>query len=85
MCQAVLPRVVLACTGYAIMLAYVMFALLRWRSAESQAIVGLVGVLAVGLSTLAAFGLTSLLGVAFNASSTQVGVLLWYGCVCELT
>lgn len=82
MCQAVLPHVVLACTGYAIMLAYVMFALLRWRSAESQAIVGLVGVLAVGLSTLAAFGLTSLLGVAFNASSTQVGVLLWYGCGC---
>ena len=65
---------------YAIMVLYVLSALSQWKSSESQALLGLLGLALVVAATLAAFGFTSALGVAFNASSTQVrcGYGLWW-------
>ena len=41
---------------------------------ESQATVGLTGVLLVVLSAAAGLGICSVIGVRFNAATTQVGV-----------
>lgn len=46
--------------------------MLRWDCAKSQGAVGLAGVLLVALSVAAGLGLCSLLGLSFNAATTQV-------------
>lgn len=46
--------------------------MLRWDCAKSQGAVGLAGVLLVTLSVAAGLGLCSLLGITFNAATTQV-------------
>lgn len=46
--------------------------MLRWDCSKSQGAVGLAGVLLVALSVAAGLGLCSLLGLSFNAATTQV-------------
>uniref|UniRef100_A0A8C7I2B3 Patched 2 n=1 Tax=Oncorhynchus kisutch TaxID=8019 RepID=A0A8C7I2B3_ONCKI len=58
--------------GYLLMLAYACVTMLRWDCAKSQGAVGLAGVLLVALSVAAGLGLCSLLGLSFNAVTTQV-------------
>ncbi|GCB64590.1 protein patched homolog 1 isoform X1 [Scyliorhinus torazame] len=58
--------------GYLLMLAYACLTMLRWDSAKSQGAVGLAGVLLVALSVAAGLGLCSLIGISFNAATTQV-------------
>uniref|UniRef100_A0A674CXJ0 Patched 2 n=1 Tax=Salmo trutta TaxID=8032 RepID=A0A674CXJ0_SALTR len=58
--------------GYLLMLAYACATMLRWDCAKSQGAVGLAGVLLVALSVAAGLGLCSLLGLSFNAATTQV-------------
>lgn len=53
-------------------LAYACLTMLRWDCAKSQGAVGLAGVLLVTLSVAAGLGLCSLLGITFNAATTQV-------------
>ncbi|XP_051525361.1 protein patched homolog 1-like isoform X2 [Myxocyprinus asiaticus] len=59
-------------SGYLLMLAYACLTMLRWDCAKSQGAVGLAGVLLVTLSVAAGLGLCSLLGISFNAATTQV-------------
>ncbi|PWA25157.1 hypothetical protein CCH79_00005285 [Gambusia affinis] len=58
--------------GYLLMLAYACVTMLRWDCARSQGAVGLAGVLLVALSVAAGLGLCSLIGLSFNAATTQV-------------
>lgn len=58
--------------GYLLMLAYACLTMLRWDCAKSQGAVGLAGVLLVALSVAAGLGLCSLIGISFNAATTQV-------------
>ncbi|KAM6948197.1 protein patched homolog 1, partial [Aplochiton taeniatus] len=58
--------------GYLLMLAYACLTMLRWDCSKSQGAVGLAGVLLVALSVAAGLGLCSLLGLSFNAATTQV-------------
>ncbi|KAM8838669.1 protein patched homolog 1 [Synchiropus picturatus] len=58
--------------GYLLMLAYACVTMLRWDCAKSQGAVGLAGVLLVALSVASGLGLCSLLGLSFNAATTQV-------------
>lgn len=53
-------------------MAYACVTMLRWDCAKSQGAVGLAGVLLVALSVAAGLGLCSLLGLSFNAATTQV-------------
>lgn len=53
-------------------LAYACLTMLRWDCAKSQGAVGLAGVLLVTLSVAAGLGLCSLIGISFNAATTQV-------------
>lgn len=46
--------------------------MLHWDCSKSQGAVGLAGVLLVALSVAAGLGLCSLLGISFNAATTQV-------------
>ncbi|KAM4576725.1 protein patched homolog 1 isoform 1-T1 [Odontesthes bonariensis] len=64
--------VIRVASGYLLMLAYACLTMLRWDCAKSQGAVGLAGVLLVTLSVAAGLGLCSLLGISFNAASTQV-------------
>lgn len=57
-------------------LAYACVTMLRWDCAKSQGAVGLAGVLLVALSVAAGLGLCSLLGLSFNAATTQVNTHL---------
>uniref|UniRef100_H3DQ68 SSD domain-containing protein n=1 Tax=Tetraodon nigroviridis TaxID=99883 RepID=H3DQ68_TETNG len=57
---------------YLLMLAYACLTMLRWDCAKSQGAMGLAGVLLVTLSVAAGLGLCSLLGITFNAATTQV-------------
>ncbi|KAI5094979.1 protein patched-like 1, partial [Silurus meridionalis] len=59
-------------SGYLLMLAYACLTMLRWDCAKSQGAVGLAGVLLVTLSVAAGLGLCSLIGMTFNAATTQV-------------
>uniref|UniRef100_A0AAR2JFA1 SSD domain-containing protein n=1 Tax=Pygocentrus nattereri TaxID=42514 RepID=A0AAR2JFA1_PYGNA len=59
-------------SGYLLMLAYACLTMLRWDCAKSQGAVGLAGVLLVTLSVAAGLGLCSLIGISFNAATTQV-------------
>lgn len=53
-------------------LAYACVTMLRWDCSRSQGAVGLAGVLLVALSVASGLGLCSLLGISFNAATTQV-------------
>ncbi|KFQ72546.1 Protein patched 1, partial [Phaethon lepturus] len=53
-------------------LAYACLTMLRWDCAKSQGAVGLAGVFLVALSVAAGLGLCSLIGISFNAATTQV-------------
>lgn len=55
-----------------VQLAYACVTMLRWDCSKSQGAVGLAGVLLVALSVAAGLGLCSLLGISFNAATTQV-------------
>lgn len=46
--------------------------MLRWDCAQSQGAVGLAGVLLVALAVASGLGLCALLGITFNAATTQV-------------
>ncbi|XP_054981505.1 protein patched homolog 1 isoform X2 [Sorex araneus] len=64
--------VIRVASGYLLMLAYACLTMLRWDCARSQGAVGLAGVLLVALSVAAGLGLCSLIGISFNAATTQV-------------
>jgi patched 1 protein len=54
-------------------LVYAGVSLLRWHDPVfSQAAVGLAGVVLVSITVAAGLGFCALLGIAFNASTTQV-------------
>ncbi|KAM4754098.1 protein patched homolog 1-like isoform 2-T2 [Cyanocitta cristata] len=59
-------------SGYLLMLAYACLTMLRWDCAKSQGAVGLAGIFLVALSVAAGLGLCSLIGISFNAATTQV-------------
>lgn len=59
--------------GYILMFIYACISLMRWSDAvHSQSGVGMAGVLLVSLSVAAGLGMCSVLGIAFNASTTQI-------------
>ncbi|RUS84707.1 hypothetical protein EGW08_007535 [Elysia chlorotica] len=63
-------RVVL---GYVLMFIYACVSLLRWNDAViSQSGIGMAGVVLVSLSVAAGLGICSVLGISFNASTTQI-------------
>uniref|UniRef100_A0A663F3J1 Patched 1 n=1 Tax=Aquila chrysaetos chrysaetos TaxID=223781 RepID=A0A663F3J1_AQUCH len=64
--------VIRVASGYLLMLAYACLTMLGWDCAKSQGAVGLAGVLLVALSVAAGLGLCSLIGISFNAATTQV-------------
>ncbi|XP_045836149.1 protein patched homolog 2 isoform X2 [Meles meles] len=55
-----------------VQLAYACVTMLRWDCAQSQGAVGLAGVLLVALAVASGLGLCALLGITFNAATTQV-------------
>ncbi len=56
-------------------LVYACVTMLRWSDpVRSQSAVGVAGVLLVSLSVAAGLGMCSVLGIRFNASTTQVSV-----------
>ncbi|KAL4236598.1 Protein patched 1 [Mactra antiquata] len=65
-----IPRVAI---GYVLMLFYACISLLRWNNVvQSQSGIGIAGVLLVALAVAAGLGISSVLGIAFNASTTQI-------------
>uniref|UniRef100_A0A8B9YXR5 SSD domain-containing protein n=1 Tax=Buteo japonicus TaxID=224669 RepID=A0A8B9YXR5_9AVES len=64
--------VIRVASGYLLMLTYACLTMLRWDCAKSQGAVGLAGVALVALSVAAGLGLCSLIGISFNAATTQV-------------
>ncbi|KAK7490526.1 hypothetical protein BaRGS_00018312 [Batillaria attramentaria] len=59
--------------GYILMFIYACISLMRWSDAvRSQSGVGMAGVLLVSLSVAAGLGMCSVLGISFNASTTQI-------------
>ncbi len=72
--------VVRVALGYALMLFYACMSLMKWSDAvASQSGIGVAGVLLVSLSVAAGLGICSVIGIEFNASTTQVSVCV---CVC---
>ena len=70
-------------------LFYACISLLRWNNAvQSQSGIGIAGVLLVALTVAAGLGITSVLRIAFNASTTQVcqigGTEIIRGPLCHL-
>ncbi|XP_076462162.1 protein patched homolog 1-like [Babylonia areolata] len=59
--------------GYFLMFVYACVSLMRWSDAvSSQSGVGMAGVVLVSLSVAAGLGICSVLGITFNASTTQI-------------
>ncbi|XP_013398571.1 protein patched homolog 1 isoform X2 [Lingula anatina] len=59
--------------GYIFMLVYAIISLMRWTDfVQSQSGIGMAGVLLVALSVAAGLGICSVLGIRFNASTTQI-------------
>lgn len=59
--------------GYTLMLVYAGYSLCRWNGRhESLSYLGIAGVVIIGLSVAAGLGFCALIGLAFNASTTQV-------------
>ncbi|XP_013176469.1 PREDICTED: protein patched [Papilio xuthus] len=66
--------------GYMFMLIYVAVTLMQWRDPiRSQAGVGIAGVLLLSITVAAGLGFCALLGIPFNASSTQIVPFLALG------
>nr|XP_021192438.2 protein patched [Helicoverpa armigera] len=66
--------------GYMFMLVYVAVTLIQWRDpVRSQTGVGIAGVLLLSISVAAGLGFCALLGIPFNASSTQIVPFLALG------
>ncbi|XP_020815064.1 protein patched [Drosophila serrata] len=66
--------------GVAVTVLYAFCTLLRWRDpVRGQSSVGVAGVLLMCFSTAAGLGLSALLGIVFNAASTQVVPFLALG------
>ena len=65
--------VVRVALGYVLMLCYACMSLMKWSDAvQSQSGIGIAGVLLVSLSVAAGLGMSSVIGIKFNASTTQV-------------
>ncbi|XP_068147159.1 protein patched [Drosophila tropicalis] len=74
------PRAWNIVIGVAITVLYAFCTLLRWRDpVRGQSSVGVAGVLLMCFSTAAGLGLCALLGIVFNAASTQVVPFLALG------
>lgn len=59
--------------GYVLMVFYACISLLRWNNGvQSQSGVGVAGVLLVALSVAAGLGICAVLGISFNAATTQI-------------
>nr|XP_029724560.1 protein patched-like [Aedes albopictus] len=59
--------------GIVVILVYAAITLLRWKDpVNGQSGVGAAGVLLIGVTTAAGLGFCALLGIAFNAATTQV-------------
>ncbi|XP_039274094.2 protein patched homolog 1-like [Styela clava] len=65
--------------GYFLMLVYACFTMLRCKASRSQGAVGIIGVLLVALSVMAGLGICSVIGIKFNAATTQVLPFLMLG------
>ncbi|XP_055853785.1 protein patched [Episyrphus balteatus] len=66
--------------GVAATVFYAFCTLLRWKEpVKGQSTVGVAGVLLIGMSTAAGLGLCALLGIVFNAATTQVVPFLALG------
>ncbi|GBP11019.1 Protein patched [Eumeta japonica] len=66
--------------GYMFMLIYVAITLIQWKdSVRSQVSVGVAGILLLSISVAAGLGLCALIGIPFNASSTQIVPFLVLG------
>ncbi|XP_049784398.1 protein patched [Schistocerca cancellata] len=66
--------------GYVLMLLYAGLSLLRWSDpVRSQTGVGVAGVVLVSITVAAGLGFCALLGIAFNASTTQIVPFLALG------
>ncbi|XP_022648722.1 protein patched homolog 1-like isoform X2 [Varroa destructor] len=78
------PDIELLLIGAALVLIYVSIALVNLERPElSQGLTGFVGVLLLALSITAAFGLCAMLGLPFNATTTQVLPFLGLGLGCN--
>ena len=65
--------------GYLLMLVYAGYSLCKWNPTdESLSFLGIAGVVIIGLSVAAGLGFCALIGLAFNASTTQVIHLIQY-------
>ena len=53
-------------------MGYACYSLIKCRASRSQGAVGIAGVVLVMLSVAGGLGICSLLGITFNAASTQV-------------
>lgn len=59
--------------GYILMIVYACVSLLKWNNAvQSQSGIGIAGVLLVALSVAAGLGICCVLGIPFNAATTQI-------------
>ncbi|CAG2100407.1 unnamed protein product, partial [Medioppia subpectinata] len=59
--------------GYILMLVYAGYSLSKWNSTgDSLSLLGIAGVIIIGLSVAAGLGFCALIGLAFNASTTQI-------------
>merc|ERR1711970_295272 len=66
--------------GYAFMIVYAVITLYRWTDkVRSQSGLGLAGVLLVAITVGAGMGLAALIGISFNAASTQMVPFLALG------
>jgi len=66
--------------GYAFMMVYTVITLYRWTDkVRSQSGLGLAGVLLVAITVGAGMGLAALIGISFNAASTQIVPFLALG------
>ncbi|OTF80428.1 hypothetical protein BLA29_013052, partial [Euroglyphus maynei] len=72
--------------GYLLMLLHAGISLSRWRNDEhcnrlerSQSILGMLGVLLIGLAVASGLGVCALIGLSFNATTTQIVPLLASG------
>ncbi|XP_075216920.1 protein patched isoform X2 [Lycorma delicatula] len=67
-------------TGYIIMLLYAGISLFRWSDpVRSQSAIGLAGIVLVSFTVAAGLGFCAVLGIAFNASTTQIVPFLALG------
>ncbi|XP_013100267.1 protein patched [Stomoxys calcitrans] len=74
------PKPLSILIGVIATVSYAFCTLIRWRDpVKGQSSVGVAGVLLIGFSTAAGLGLCAILGIVFNAASTQVVPFLALG------